>query len=785
MRISNSRLKKTTLIVVISILVIFIIVIALISPVAKYLVEKYDEKYTGRQIELGWVYLNPFTGYVHISNLKIYESKSLPGYKEGGSIFFSANGVSADFAMLKLLSKTVEITEITLDQPKGTVIQYKKDFNFNDIITKFTPEKPGATPSKFHFNILGIKIIGGELHYHEKLTPINYFIKKVNLESSGKRWNVDTVAVQFSLLPGIGTGEMKGNFMINLKTLDYRYAVVAHQFDLNIIQQYLRDLTNNGSFSANLDADVKATGNLIEEENLTMSGQLAINDFHFGKNPDDDYASFDKLVLAIKEISPKNLKYLFDSISLIHPFLKYERYDYLDNVQMMIGKGGANIAAAKSDPARFNLVIELARYIKVLAKNFFQSKYKIDRLGIYNCDLKYNDFAISEKFSADLYPLYIIADSVDKKKDMVTVSFKSGIKPYGYATVTLSINPRDSMDFNIQYHLQKIPASMFNPYLITYTSFPLDKGTIELKGSWKVRDGMIQSNNHVIIIDPRRTGRVRNKDKKWLPLPLIMSLIRERGNVIDYQIPITGNLKNPKFHLHDVLIDLIENIFVKPATGSYRLEVKNIEAEIEKSLTLKWEMRKSKLLSGQEKFVNKMADYLLQNQQASIDVYPQQYAVKEKEYILFFEAKKKYFLLTSHKNERSFSEEDSERVDKMSVKDSLFVHYLNKLAQGKILNTIQEKCVNYIGSAWIDIKFKQLNKEREKAFMLQFKEKGVENRLHLHEAENNIPYNGFSFYKIGYHGELPESLVKAYRKMNELNNRLITIVPVKGVMAGD
>jgi len=115
---------------------------------------------------------------------------------------------------------------------------------------------------------------------------------------------------------------------------------------------------------------------------------------------------------------------------------------------------------------------------------------------------------------------------------------------------------------------------MFNPYLISYTSFPLDRGTLELNGTWNVRNDQIESANHLLIIDPRVTKRLRKKDAKWIPMPLIMALIRERGNVIDYEIPITGSLKNPKFHLHDVLVDLIENIFVKPATTPYRMEVK-------------------------------------------------------------------------------------------------------------------------------------------------------------------------------------------------------------------
>ena len=161
--------------------------------------------------------------------------------------------------------------------------------------------------------------------------------------------------------------------------------------------------------------------------------------------------------------------------------------------------------------------------------------------------------ALTEKFSTEANPLYIIADSVNKNRKRVEVSFKSRIQPYGNVSVTLSINPKDSGDFDVQYHLQSLPVSMFNPYLITYTSFPLDGGTIELNGTWKVRNGIINSDNHLLVIDPRVTKRLRNKDTKWIPSPLIMSFIRERGNVIDYEIPITGNLKNPKFHLHDVI----------------------------------------------------------------------------------------------------------------------------------------------------------------------------------------------------------------------------------------
>jgi len=94
-------------------------------------------KYTGREITMDWAYTNPFTGYVYFSNLKIYEQKSLLTGHPGDSVFLSASSVSLDFAMLKLFSKTYEISEITLTHPRGIVIQDKEDFNFNDLIDKF------------------------------------------------------------------------------------------------------------------------------------------------------------------------------------------------------------------------------------------------------------------------------------------------------------------------------------------------------------------------------------------------------------------------------------------------------------------------------------------------------------------------------------------------------------------------------------------------------------------------------------------------------------------------
>jgi hypothetical protein len=436
----------------------------------------------------------------------------------------------------------------------------------------------------------------------------------------------------------------------------------------------------------------------------------------------------------------------------------------------MFGENGAIGYAVNSDRGKFNLVLEIGKYIQRLSQNFLASDYHIKRLAISNGDMRYNDYSMNEKFSISADPIFVTADSIDKDRKWVKVNFNSDFKPFGIAKVVLSINPKDSSDFDMSYQFQKVSAAMFNPYMITYTSFPLDRGTIELNGNWNVRNGMINSRNHLLVIDPRVSKRIRRKDLKWVPMPLVMAFVRERGNVIDYEIPISGNLKDPKFNWKDVIVDLVKNIFVKPPTTPYSMAVRNVENEVERALNIKWEMRQCELRSGQKKFVSKMADFLKENPQVYLSVFPMEYEEKEKEGILFFEAKKKYWLAINPKG--SFNETDSIDVDKMSIKAETFVKYLTEFCKDSMLFTIQQKCYRYIGPGLVNLRYVRLVKKREKEMVSYFLENGTNKQLKMSPSESVIPYNGFSRFKVVYKGDIPESLKGAYEHLEKMNEEV-------------
>jgi hypothetical protein len=215
------------------------------------------------------------------------------------------------------------------------------------------------------------------------------------------------------------------------------------------------------------------------------------------------------------------------------------------------------------------------------------------------------------------------------------------------------------------------------------------------------------------------------------------------------------------------------------------VQVDHINNELEKYLTLKWMPRQTNLTEQQERFLKKVNRFLKDNPEASITITPINYEDKEKEYILFYAAKKKYFLETHKKDAASYSKDDSIEVDKMSVKESHFMRYLNQHVDTTSIFSIQDKCRAFVGhkagldsvqvlrqtERIVDRQFADLQKVREDKFHSYFTEDGVKDKIKIDKEEDTVPFDGFSFYKINYDGDMPKKLQEAYQDMNELNDK--------------
>lgn len=758
----SQKLRRTLLIIAAVVIGFVVLVIVFISPIAKFLIEKYDEKFLGRQITLDWIYLNPFTGYAHINDIVLYE-------QDKDSVFVKAGSIDVNFAMLKLLGKTYEISSLKLDEAEVTLIQNVNKFNFDDIIQRFAPDTTKLKDTTtVHFNLLNIKVKDSKFFYHETEIPVNYYITDLDVETPGMRWDKDTIEVDISFKNGPGSGEISADFGINMKTLEYATVARVKKFDMSLINEYVKDLANYGELRAFLDADIQAKGNMNNPVALTTKGYVGLSDFHFGK-PDEDYVSFQRLAINMIHVSPRTYNYVFDTIAIVEPLVKYERYDSLDNISRMFGIKGSNYteAKAKSDAGQFNLIVELVDFLEELGKNFLKSDYRAQRFALYSGDIQFYDYSLREKFGIAASSLNIETNNIDRDNALLKVNVNTPITPHGKLNVDFSINPADFSDFKIVYRLNQIALPDFNPYVVTYTSFPLKNGNLSFNGEWVVRDSMINSMNHLVLVAPMRSKRVRKADAKWLPLPLILGIIREPGNYVDYEIPIKGSLTDPKFKVKDVVLDILRNIFVKPPTSPYRAYVRTQEAEVEKFQVLLWNPLQTELSKQQQNFVDDVGQFLRKNPEANVTIEPAVYVGKEKEHVLFYLAKKKYYLQKTGIKADAFTEEDSIAVDKMSVKDDGFLRALDKSIKGSnMMFTVQEKCYRWIDSSAVSAEYARIIDKRMKAVRVPLENAGAGKQVIVKQAKADIPRTGFSYYRISYSVDIPDKLRNALEKLD-------------------
>lgn len=746
--------------------IVCIVLIVCISPIAKYLLEKHDLQLIGREITVDWVYVNPITGYAYLSDLVIHE-------EESDSVFFSANGLGVNVGMFKLISSTLEFSKIKLTKPYGIVKQRGDQFNFSDILDKFTPEKKETTSTggfPKNFSIQNVSIVDGEFHFNDLKTEVNYFIENVNIHSPGFSAETDTVPFDFDLEAGIGTGRIHGDCTVNMEDLAYRLAVKIDSLDLVIINQYLRELVDYGVFAAILDADMNLSGNLENVKPEIISGHFAVSEFRFGKTVAEEYVSFEKLGISVVEINSEERTFQLDSISLAEPFFRYELYDDLDNLQTMFGEKGSNIKEAQSDGTQFNLILEIANVVEKIFLDFLKSDFEIGHVSIDDGHFEFADYSLSRKFLIGLHEFSAHADSVDKSRDRIDLYVNSDIHPYGDLQIILSVNPADPGYFDLNYRFRDIALSAFNAYMVTYTSFPFDSGVLNFNGEWHVTDGVIDSENHLVLLDTHTSDKVKIKNSRWIPMPLVLALIDERGNSIDYEIPITGNLNDPNFHLSDVLLDLLKNIFVKPVTTPYRMEVKSVEQKLKQSLAMPWDVHQNTLTSEQEEFIGEMVGFLEDEPDAKITVQPVVHEALEKEVFLMFAAKKRFLVSTGQMSEEAFSNEDSLRVMKMSTKDSLFVQFLKDQTTDENLYPLQHQAAKMIANESITRQMDLLTQNRKTAFLRGFEEASVSDRVIFTEVLNSIPFSGFSYFDISYSGDIPDYLREALAKLNEFNS---------------
>ncbi len=134
------------------------------------------------------------------------------------------------------------------------------------------------------------------------------------------------------------------------------------------------------------------------------------------------------------------------------------------------------------------------------------------------------------------------------------------------------INPLSSdlfVDATVAF--KDIDLSPMTPYAGKYLGYAIQKGKLSLSLRYLIVKKKLEATNKVFIDQFTLGERVDSPDATKLPVSLAVALLKNRQGEIDLDVPVSGNIDDPKFSVARIVLKVLLNILVKAATSPFAL----------------------------------------------------------------------------------------------------------------------------------------------------------------------------------------------------------------------
>jgi len=754
------RLVKILLWISAILVALFLALIIFISPIAKYLIEKNSEKYTGRVIRIATLNINIFTGKVNISGFRMYE----PDKK---TVFLGFRHMLAEVELRPLFHQEYHIDHLLLEEPVIRVIQKGDAFSYDDILRKFlspdtlkTSKQAPADTLPVKYFVDDIRVNTGKFSYTNHDFELDAQLQKLSLVIPHYAWNTKEVNLDYAFLLRTG-GKFRGKMKLNLDSYEFVHEMQIDNFNLAVTKPYLTPYLKISSFDGLLSLDLHTRGNFNDPEAIAIKGKAGIYKFSIGDAQGKKDIRFNLFNIAIDSLNIKKNIWRFGDILLDEPGFAFELFPQENNFSQLVVMSPDSTSLASQDLAggngsassRFNPFVLLADYVSTLAKQVIITDYRIKRFSITGGSVNFKDHTLDEEFALDLKQFFFDVQQINPSKGRATADFSTTINRDGFMSADISINPMDLLDFDLTYELKNVAVIDYNPYSIFHIAYPFTKGKFNYSGTVAVKNHKIKMDNKIFVEKIYAGKKITNKTAMKLPIKLVLAILRDKNGNINLVVPVEGDLDNPKFNMWKIIGQVLKNLITKAIAAPGKLFASIFGGKEEDFKELPFEDSQSELTEKQLSKMDNIKKLLDEKPELSLELKQVVDTAKAIEHLAFFEARKDYFFKkVSHQPvPDTLTPENLNAINAIDNSEPAFLTYLDStLNIHDPLVSPLEKCIRLEGHD------KLLTREKSRMDKMN---------LLLHDylvSKLSIPENRFKITTSTDPKEIPDDRIPRY-----------------------
>ena len=551
---------KILLILLGVVILLLLAVIFLAAPMTKRYVEKHDKELIGRELTIGDIDVNLFTGNLKIRDLTLFED-------DGTTPFVSFERFETKISWRDLFSRRLQIKQATLSGLNVNVEQDHDWFNFTSLMERFASDSTKSDYSSFGLILNNILLDKSDIRYADLALGNEFLLRDISLRIPSLDFaDLKTdVGLDFSLSEN---ATLHTDIRLSENAKKYFITLNLNNVDVDIIEPYLQQYYPVDLLEGLVNLDLEAEGITDHILDFDMTGILALNKVAFQDtigNPlgtvDSVFAEIRRLrlndkILDLDKLYLKGLKtaYIIKADSTSNYDLVLDSYFQSDSTEMTPDFDTISFDTIRIENEEKSWIINIAD------------------LNLNQAEVRYEDHTLPTVFKYVISDIDLLSKQFSNDGNNA-IQMQAALNKVGKLHLNWqgSFHGRDN--HNLTLMLSNVKVADFSPYSVQLFGIPIENGTLSFRSQNVIVNGNINGINKLQIAAPKLGDKVKHFHPQYekVPLKLGFYLLSDKRNNVSLDLPVKGNLNDPAFSYRKALGTVFSNLLTKAATSPFRL----------------------------------------------------------------------------------------------------------------------------------------------------------------------------------------------------------------------
>jgi hypothetical protein len=334
------------------------------------------------------------------------------------------------------------------------------------------------------------------------------------------------------------------------------------------VQPYFTDkvkiLVTGGAVGAEGNLSVDATKGA--PTNIGYKGKVSVNGFSsVDKDRGEEFLKFATLLLGGVDAGNAPRKVFIGEIALSDFFSRIiVNPDATLNVQGIVAKG----AVPGDNTAATAVTVPPADAVKPVP-----TPVRIEAVTLQGGTILFSDRYVKPNYTASLVEIGGRVSGLSSEESrLADVDLRGKLEDSAPLEIRGKINPlAENLFVDLMVDFRDMDLSPLSPYTGRYAGYGIRKGKLTLGLKYHIEKKKLDAENKVFLDQFTFGEAVDSPDATKLPVRLAIALLTDRKGEIHLDLPVTGQIDDPKFSVWGIVWQIVKNLLVKAATSPFAL----------------------------------------------------------------------------------------------------------------------------------------------------------------------------------------------------------------------